>query len=43
MNSWWLKDSHTNKIEMLDNELKRFLDSIGEIKSLNEKLKKYQA
>lgn len=43
MNGWWLKDRHTDKIEMLDNELKKFLDSINEIKALNEKLKSYQA
>ena len=42
MNGWWLKDRHTDKIEMLDNELKKFLDSINEIKALNEKLKSYQ-
>lgn len=43
MNGWWLKDRHTDKIETLENELKKFLDSIGEIKALNEKLKEYQA
>ncbi|EEO24802.1 MULTISPECIES: PD-(D/E)XK nuclease family protein [Helicobacter] len=42
MNGWWLKDRHTDKIETLENELKKFLDSIGEIKALNEKLKDYQ-
>ena len=42
MSGWWLKDRHTDKIETLENELKRFLDSIGEIKALNKKLKDYQ-
>lgn len=42
MNGWWLKDRHTDEIEMLDDELKKFLDSINEIKALNEKLKSYQ-
>ncbi|MCI7410230.1 MAG: PD-(D/E)XK nuclease family protein [Helicobacter bilis] len=42
MNGWWLKDRHTDEIETLENELKKFLDSIGEIKALNDKLKDYQ-
>lgn len=42
MSGWWLKDRHTDKLETLENELKKFLDSIGEIKALNEKLKDYQ-
>ena len=42
MNGWWLKDRHTDEIETLENELKKFLDSIGEIKALNKKLKDYQ-
>lgn len=42
MNGWWLEDRQTDKVEMLENELKKFLDSIDEIKALNEKLKSYQ-